>query len=235
VFLAYLGVQLFVGLLVGMVGGILAVLSGGPGNPGAVLVAVQQVILPASFIGLVGGGLTVYALARRSLPGSLGSGALRPIGWNAAPPRALLLAILAGLGLAALYLLVLVPAAPSVSGQHIGTLAGAASLGGWYRHGWAVLLLLIAPPVEEFVFRGVLMAGFASAWTTGTAGTVVAFLFWLLHFADMQSYGPALIAVALVAGATVVARVTADSLVPAIVLHASYNLGIVIAVYAGAA
>ena len=229
--IAYLGSQILAGLAVGVLGGIFMALEGNSGGRDA---ALREIVLLGSFCSAVAGGLVVYVFARRSLPGPLASGALRPVGWNRVSSRTLLWAFLFGIALAAFYVLVLVPAAPPVSSQRLGPLASAARLGGWYRLCWAVLLLLVAPPIEEFVFRGVLLTGYCRTWTTGTAGSVVALLFWLMHLPEMQGYTPALVAVALVGGATVVARVTTDSLAPAIALHASYNLGIVVAVYAGA-
>jgi membrane protease YdiL (CAAX protease family) len=94
---------------------------------------------------------------------------------------------------------------------------------------------VVAPPVEEFVFRGVLFAGFRRSWKTGAAGALVTLLFIAAHFTEVAGYGPAVIAVALVGAATLVARIATDSLAPAIALHASYNLGLVVALYAATA
>ena len=86
--------------------------------------------------------------------------------------------------------------------------------------------------MEEFTFRGVIFAGFCRSLMRPTAGLLVTVLFVAMHF-EAYSSGPALIAISLMSGAAVIARVTTASLVPAIVLHAAYNVVIVIAAYLG--
>jgi membrane protease YdiL (CAAX protease family) len=231
VFLAYFGAQLVAGILVGIafVG---YALTRGVREPHIAAEVPRLVVLPAALLGLMAGGFVALWMVRRSLPGPLPS-ALHAIGWRRASSRALLISALAGAALAATYLFVLTPHAVSPPAEQWGPMATAAGAGGWARHAWAVLALL-APPVEEFVFRGVLLAGLRRSWTMASAATVVTALFVAAHFGEVLGYEPAFVAIILTGTATVVARITTGSLVPPIVLHGCYNLGLVVAVYSGA-
>lgn len=234
VFVSYYAAQIVVGIPIGLVGGMWYVITAGAENPHGAADGLQTIVVWASIACMAVGGVVAFGLARRSLPGPLDSGALLSIGWKRAAPRDLLWSSLAGVGLAVLYIYGLLPAGPPSPDQQWGPLVSAASSGGWARHGWAVLLLLVSPPVEEFVFRGVIFAGFCRSWTYGTAGTLVTVLFVAAHLPEIR-FLPALIAVSLVGGAALVARISTHSLGPAIALHASYNLGIVVATYSGVA
>jgi membrane protease YdiL (CAAX protease family) len=231
IFLAYFGAQLVAGILVGIVFVGYAISRRGV-DPHIAMDAQRLLILPAALLGLMAGGLVAFWMVRRSLPGPLPS-ALRAIGWCKASSRDVLVSALAGAGLAAVYLFVLTPHSASPPVEQWGPLATAASAGGWARHAWA-LLALLAPPVEEFVFRGVLLAGLSRSWSTPSAAAVVTALFVAAHFGEVLVYAPAFVAIILAGIATVVARVVTRSLVPAMVLHGCYNLGLVLAVYAGA-
>jgi membrane protease YdiL (CAAX protease family) len=89
---------------------------------------------------------------------------------------------LAGVIFAAICIFIAVPLFPPEPHHTWGPFAAAISNGGWPRHAWALLAVLLAPPVEEFLFRGIVFAGLA----------------------------------------------------PCIAMHAAYNLGLVVSVYANA-
>ena len=113
----------------------------------------------------------------------------------------------------------------------LGPLASAASAGGASRVAWAVMAVLFAPLVEETLFRGLLLAGFSASWG-GTAGAVVVtILFAVLHLTETMRYWPATVAVCSLSLATLAARRTSGSLLPAIVLHGAYNAVIVVATF----
>jgi membrane protease YdiL (CAAX protease family) len=235
VLFVYYAVQIVVGVVIGIGGGLWYVVSRGADDPQVVDLAQRSVVVPASLAGVVAGGVVAFRLARRSMPGPIASGALLSIGWSPARSRDLLLAAAAGVGLAFFYLFGLMAASPPSPNQQWGPLVSAAMSGGWARHTWAILALFVTPPVEEFVFRGVLFTGFSRSWMPGSAGALVLILFVAVHLPEVVAYGPAVVAVALVGGATLVARIVTNSLLPAIALHAFYNLGLVVATYAGAA
>ncbi len=91
-----------------------------------------------------------------------------------------------------------------------------------------VITLAVAPVAEEFVFRGALLAGFRSRWNLGPSAAMVTVLFLAVHMIDILTHPASGISLALLALATLAARVITGSLGPAMALHAAYNLVIVV-------
>jgi membrane protease YdiL (CAAX protease family) len=96
----------------------------------------------------------------------------------------------------------------------------------------AFLGVLIAPPIEDFLFRGVLYAGFEKTWGRTISVLLVTVTFVLLHLPETRSYWPALVAIAIMALALAAFRIRSGSIGPAIMLHAYYNLGLAMMVFA---
>jgi membrane protease YdiL (CAAX protease family) len=96
----------------------------------------------------------------------------------------------------------------------------------------AILGVLIAPPIEEFLFRGALYAGFEKTWGRSRSILLVTVTFVLLHLSETRSYWPALVAIAIMAMALAAVRIRSGSIGPGIMLHAYYNLGLVLMVFA---
>jgi membrane protease YdiL (CAAX protease family) len=232
---SYCVLQMLVGIVVGGVAGVYYGITRGAATPEIIAEAQRVVMVPAALAGTLLGELAALWLTRHSLPGSLRSGALRPIGWLAATRRDLCIAAISGIGLSFVYLFLLVPTHPPAPDQAWGPLVSVVQWGGWPRHAWALLALLVAPPIEEFVFRGVLFAGISRSWGPALGGVVVTLLFIVAHALDIHGYWPAWISIALVGAATMLFRIRANSLLPPILVHACYNLGLVLAVYGGAA
>lgn len=95
-------------------------------------------------------------------------------------------------------------------------------------HGWPhlvfiLLALVIAPPVEEFVFRGALFASFARRFGVIVATILTTLVFALFHAADKIHYWPGFVDVALLSLAAIFLRLRYRSLWPAIGLHFLYN------------
>ncbi len=234
VFLAFFGTQIVVGIVIGIVGVTWLVLARGTGSPATMAEAQRLLVMPAAIAGALVSGWVALVLTRRSLPGPVGRGALRSIGWAAASSRSMLVSAFAGVSIAAFYLLGLSAHLPPPPGHRFGPVVSTLMLGGWPRHAWAVFAVVVAPPIEEFMFRGVVLAGLSRSWTTASAGVVATALFVLCHLSEVRGYGPAVIGVSMLGAAALIARVNTRSLAPAIVLHASYNLVLVISMYAGA-
>jgi membrane protease YdiL (CAAX protease family) len=93
--------------------------------------------------------------------------------------------------------------------------------------------LVVAPPIEEFMFRGVLFAGLSRSWSVASAGTLVTLVFLASHLTEVWGYPPAVVSVAAVGTAALFARIHTKSLAPAVALHAAYNLMLTVSVYAG--
>jgi membrane protease YdiL (CAAX protease family) len=91
--------------------------------------------------------------------------------------------------------------------------------------------VLLAPPVEEFVFRGVLWAGLSRSLPRPLSAVVVCASFILSHVTEARGYWPAWLAISTLAVALLAFRVRGGSLLPAWVLHTSYNTALVVAAY----
>jgi membrane protease YdiL (CAAX protease family) len=219
----------------GLMGGIILGASQGLGRPGTKLVIDPLSLLIIGGAGVVVGGAVVLYLVRLTFPGVPMSQALASVGWRKAPPKAVLGGVAAGLGLSLFYLFVISTIFPAGEASHMGPLAEAASHPGLPRHIWALIALGLAPPTEEFVFRGVLFTGLSRSWGVVWAGIAVTALFAAGHLTEVVYYWPALISIALAGVVALIARLRSGSLAPAVAVHFTYNLGIVLALYTGLA
>lgn len=106
--------------------------------------------------------------------------------------------------------------------QDVAVMAGKVPLG--LRVLLALLVVCVAPVVEELVFRGVLLSGLASRMRIGWAIAASAVIFGCVHLPDFRFAWypvPALILLGLVLAWL---RVRTRSLWPSITLHATNNL-----------
>jgi len=224
----YLAAQLVAGIAVGVPLGIyLAFGAGGLGPAGTATVRRLTTIVSTLF-GQLAGGVVAWRLATAGAPTGA---ALARFGWARPSLGAVVAGGLLGLALSGAYQFGMLVRFPPAPGHAWGPFASAALTAGWPRFLWALTALLVAPAVEELVFRGVLLAGFTASLGRLGAATLVTVLFAAAHSMEALAYWPALVMVAVVGAAAVTVRLTANSLLPAIALHVAYNLGIVAAVY----
>jgi len=225
--------QLVVGIALGIALGVYLFLTLHGAEPEALVEAGRPLTLAIGVVGMLVAGAVALWLTRRALRGPAGL-ALAPLGWRPSTSRDVAMALAAGAALALAYF-VLIHVHPPAEGQLWGTFAMAAAAGGWPRHLWALIAIVIAPPVEEFVFRGVLLEGLSNGLGVRAAAVIVTVVFVLAHGLEALTYWPAWVGIGLVATATVVVRLRSGSLLPSIALHAGYNTCLVVAVYVGLA
>ncbi len=206
-FFAYLGTQLVVSVF-------LAVAFASRHNPVWLLpvmalasMGASAAVLYACARGLLGGplverGREIFALKASTLPRNAG-------------------AALAGGGLAAATTLLaphLQP--PPETGNPLQEMAAASDLG----MGVLILIaLLVAPPVEEFLFRGVLYHGLTRRLPPSFAAPIVTVIFVLLHLYENHSYWPAIASITLLAVVLIGLRMRYDSLAPPLAAHFAFN------------
>jgi CAAX protease family protein len=223
-------VQGLAGIVVGMIGTAWFVTEQAATAPRA-----EQVQLSiAATLGVVAGGLVVWDLTRRSLRKPWRKEALRCLGWSTASGRSMLAACVAGLALALVMIVVINPAFPRPPDSRWEIIRPILRGGGWPRHLFAVVTILLGPPVEEFLFRGVIFTALARSWGAVLAATVATVLFAAGHLPQMAGYGPAIVGAVVVGFATLLARTSTGSLLPAVVLHAAYNGAFTATVYLAA-
>jgi uncharacterized protein len=230
----YFLVQLAVGLAVG-IGVAIYARAHGMSGPRAVAWLMGGGLFPIAIAASLASAGVVYRMVRRSLPGRLASGALAEVGWAPSTRTLTLGGALVGAVIALFYLRVATVWWPMSPQQSIGPVATAVTRShGWALHAWAVLAVLLAPPLEEFVFRGALLTGLRRSWGILPAAAFVTTIFVAAHLSETHLYYPALASVAAMAICALLARVRTGSLLPAIALHGAYNLMVAVAVYAQA-
>ena len=236
IFITFYVVEVLVGFLAGLplgvATGIRAATSGETsGGSGGTLES--MVLVPVTLVATVFAGFVALRMTRRTLPGSIGSGALSSIGWSRASTSQVTSAAALGATLALFYLVVLVPLLPPAPVGALGLLTGVIQSGGWPFHVWG-LLALVAAPIEEFVYRGVLFSGLSRSWGTLWSALFTTLVFVLAHVLEVRTYWPALLSVTLAATAFVILRIRMKSLMPAALCHAAYNAVLVAAAYGAA-
>jgi membrane protease YdiL (CAAX protease family) len=133
-----------------------------------------------------------------------------------------------GLGLGFLALIKVVAFQPT---QAPSLVAQAAVTPGSTQWAWIISALLLAPPIEEVLFRGVLFGGLAKTWSLPAAAFVSGSVFWLMHAPEWLRYWPAAVAIALLTIALTVLRIRSRSVGPCIAAHFGYNLVLALAVF----
>ena len=232
--LVYVLGQIAIALVVGVILGIYFYFTGARIEPAQLAKRLQNpaVLLTVGTLGILGAALLVAYLTRRFFRGTPKSDAFRVLGLSRASPPYYAIAAVLGISMAFLYVMVAMRFAPPGHGQSVGPLARAAANGGFPRVLLAILGVLIAPPIEEFLFRGALYAGFEKTWGRSRSILLVTVTFVPLHLSETRSYWPALVAIAIMAMALAAVRIRSGSIGPGIMLHAYYNLGLVLMVFA---
>ena len=233
IFISFHLVQFLVAMLAAIPLGVAAAMrAANPGDAsgGSPALLESPAIVVVSLVAAVFAGFVALRMARRTLPGSIGSGALSTIGWSRASKSQLTIAAAVGATIALFYLVVLLRHFPPAPGQTGGLLTSAVRSGGWPLHLWA-LLTIVSAPIEEFVHRGVLFSGLSRSWGTLWAGLFATVVFVLGHLFETRSYWPALLSVTVAATAFLVLRIKMKSFIPSVICHAAYNAVIVAAVY----
>lgn len=180
---------------------------------------------PALIVGAVAiSGLVTYVLMQVWTPAWLRDRSETGFGVFRISPKQLGIAVISGGGVAVAYLMLCAffPATNSL-----------APSGGSGRMAWTFVALVLAPPTEEVLFRGLLLKGLRESWGLIPASIIVTLLFWISHFFEIANYWPAMIAILTLAILALVIRIKSGSVSSAIVVHTSYNALIVVALYAG--
>lgn len=155
----------------------------------------------------------------------------RAIGLRPAPTSALALAAVAGVLLAGVVMTLSVQV-PIRDDLEPSILAQASQSSGLLQLAWVIAVVVVAPLLEEFLFRGAMYEGFRRSWGTGSAGVVVTVLFVGMHLPETWHYWPALLGITAGAVAMLIVRQRTGSLGPPVALHFGYNLTLAAAVLA---
>ena len=94
-----------------------------------------------------------------------------------------------------------------------------------------IFIALLAPIIEEFVFRGYIFDGLQGSNSFATTAVASSLLFTIPHLADYYLYWPAVFVMFALGMLLAYFRKRNDSLLPCILLHASYNCGLLFLLY----
>lgn len=210
-------------LAVWVVAVLFAVLPLEPGDPGvAVTAGILRVFPVALPVSMIASALSVLLLARRFSSRAGAQPARLAFGLRGVSRRWLLLAAGAGALLATLLGIVsMVVPAPDPHEQSL--LAQALASGPLGRIVFALTAVLIAPPVEEYVFRGVLLGTLLPAIGPSGAAALSGIAFWMLHATEWIHYWPAALGVGAMTLLVTALRMRTGSIVPSIGAHMFYN------------
>ena len=156
----------------------------------------------------------------------LGRGEARGFGWCRAQPAGYAVAVILA-AMAVTAALSLADLIPPDTARLFGPGEELARSHGWPHVAFVVLVVAVAPVVEEFVFRGALIAAFVKRCHVAVAVLISTVLFVALHVADKIYYWPGFIDVGLLGLAAAYVRLRYRSLRPAIVLHFLYNAALI--------
>ncbi len=145
------------------------------------------------------------------------------IGWLPVKRSALTFGVMSGLGLSLLYLVLASLWFPPPTDLVDNPINKMLASSGVLLIMACVLMVGIAPIVEEYVFRGVMYKGFEQSWGPVPAACLVTTLFVLMHVPQTQYYPFAWSTLACLSLLTVWLRIRTHSIFPAIACHMAYN------------
>jgi membrane protease YdiL (CAAX protease family) len=83
--------------------------------------------------------------------------------------------------------------------------------------------MLVAPLMEEIIFRGFLYTALADVFSPRVAVPVVSVLFAGLHVSQLRGNWPAVFLILGVGSVLTLVRQRTDSLIPSVIMHTAYN------------
>jgi membrane protease YdiL (CAAX protease family) len=91
-----------------------------------------------------------------------------------------------------------------------------------------LVVVVLGPVTEEMLFRGILFGGFQKSFGRIAAIILTTVLFIAIHLPGLTYYAPTILAIGALAGAALWLRLRFGAIGPAIAVHASYNLMVVL-------
>jgi membrane protease YdiL (CAAX protease family) len=215
---AYLGAQAVVWIVVATIAVLRVGIGATPETLRQVILSSMTVALPAS----LAAGCIAVLLVLQDWRKRLGPPVLAGIlGLSSGSGRQIVTGLAGGalLSIMVLPLMSLVPDQPTVPDPVTQIVTSSASA----RWAWMLSAVLLAPPVEEVMFRGVLLGGLTTAWSARAATFIQGGIFWLLHAPEWGRW-PAAVAIGLLTILVTALRLRTRSLGPSMAAHFAYNL-----------
>ena len=222
-FFLFMAAQIVVTLVVTIIVAVIFIMSGGGlDNPKGLTAEIQRMMPMIVLVSFAGGAIgLVFAamIVRPSLKDTSPFGAA----WIMGTPKKIFFCI--GLGVAVALVYLVVPLFLIVPDENLegGPLSQMFTEPGWGRIAVIILAIFLAPPIEELLFRGILLGGlnrsFGLKWGVG----ISIFIFVIIHFGEAMHYLPSFLGIGLMACSATWVRLSSGSIGPAIGVHFGYN------------
>ena len=228
IFLAFLGTQMLGGLVIGMIAASRAAASGVDLQDQSALVeAMQPFLLEYLAYGMVpimiACGLVVWWLTVVTAADVIRSGEPTGVGWTGFSLSGLLTGMLLGAAVCVAFIVASATLFADLQPTTQGQLAEMGSSGGIRQILWGVVADCCAPLVEEYLFRGIMLAGLSRSLGVPAAAVICTVVFVALHVPELIHYWPGFFGVGGMAVVAMWMRIRTKSLGPAIGVHLGYN------------
>ncbi|MGB5686300.1 MAG: CPBP family intramembrane glutamic endopeptidase [Candidatus Electrothrix sp.] len=224
-FALFLAIQILTGIIVGFTLGIVAALQGANVQDPQVLAQVsQQATTLATISGFFLTSITVLYLATRWFPQEIHDGNMTGAAWRIGPPKFMVLGLGVGALIAVSYLFLSPLMSTPPDENTMGPFAKMATTPGLQQMLALFIALILAPPVEELLFRGVMFGGFCRSFGATWAAILTTSLFVASHLTEAIHFWPAFLFIMLMALAALWLRLQTKAIGPSIALHLAYNL-----------
>ena len=192
-------------------------------NTKAVQVSVQTAMPFALIAAVIAGGVAMLLISRLMVRGSLADGSPDGAAWAIGSPRQIRLGL--GLGVLIAIAFVALQTIPALRPTHFtpGPLSKMMMSPGMGRIIWLLSAVLLAPPLEELLFRGVLYGGYHRSFGHTKAALIVTLIFCLMHIGEVRRFLLAGVAIGSMALGALWMRLRARAIGPAIAVHLGYN------------
>jgi len=219
----FLAAQLTTGIAMGMFAVIRAVLRGEKiANQQDVARITEEIMPIAAFLGITIAGIAVLLLSLALVRKHLKNGGPNGAAWTLGSVRGNAIGLTLGATAAALYLgLAFVIGATEE--QSMGPFTRMAYTPGTPRTIWIVIAVLLAPPIEEILFRGILFGGFHRSFGSKWAAFLTTVIFVIMHFAEVVHSWTGAVGITALAVIALQMRIRCKSVGPAIAVHFAYN------------
>jgi membrane protease YdiL (CAAX protease family) len=223
---AFFGVYLGTQLIGGFIAGFIALFSSPfePAQGVRVHGAILDAIMPWTIIvTMLMSGLAVMIIAM-SMQLTLNDTSPTGPAWVRGSWRDIIKALLTGVILAVLWVVLMTSFGHQPqTDDELGPMTRMASTAGFGRVAWLIAALVLAPPVEELLFRGIFYAGYRKSFGAPVATLVTTTIFVLLHYPEFIHQPLAIVALTSMALIALWWRLRSNALGPSIAAHFGYN------------
>ena len=226
----YLTAQFVVGLLAAVIGVIVAGTQGKNLDPEQMSQVTEKAMPPAIVLGMLAAGAAVVLVSRPLIGDQLRDRTPEGAAWVPGSLKQIAQGAAIGMLIGGLYVAGALLIGRLGVHEETGPLGKMALTPGIPRIAWLVAALILAPPVEELLFRGILYGGYRRSFGATRAAVLTTLIFCLMHVTEVIHFLPGLVAIAGMALVTLWTRLRSAAIGPAVAVHFGYNAMIALTV-----